>query len=152
MYKKLLFLLCMSLTAQGLAQEFTKEDAIKVVDTFFDGFHKGDTTIMRSVLLKEVALNTVYTAADGDKRLNQGSVDRLLIAIADRPEDQVWKEELLDYKVEIDGDLAQVWTPYRFSVNGNFSHCGANSFTLVNTNDGWKIQNLIDSRRKATCD
>lgn len=152
MIKNIFLLFAFSFSLNCLAQDFTKADAIKVVDTFFDGFHKGDTTIMKSVLLKQVALNTVYTAPDGDKRLNEGSIDRLLTAIADRPDDQVWKEELLDYKVQIDGDLAHVWTPYKFSVNGNFSHCGANAFTLVQTNDGWKIQNLIDSRRKEGCE
>lgn len=152
MLKNTLLLICLAIAGQGLAQDFTEADARNVVDTFFEGFHKGDTTMMKSVMLKEVPTYTVYTATDGEKRLVEGSADRLLDAIANRPKEQVWKEELLDYAVQIDGDLAQVWTPYRFSLNGDFSHCGANAFTLVQTNEGWKIQSLIDSRRKADCD
>ena len=30
--------------------DFSKEDAIAIVDTFFDGFHKADSLIMNSVV------------------------------------------------------------------------------------------------------
>ncbi|NQX77139.1 nuclear transport factor 2 family protein [Gilvibacter sp.] len=152
MNKKLIFILacCFSLTAT--AQEFTQADAQGIIETFFEGFHKGDTTLMKSVMLKDVDLNTAYTTPNGEKRLARGSVDRLLEGIANRPPEQVWKEEILSYEVQIDGDLAHVWTPYRFYVNGQFLHCGANSFTLVQTQNGWKIHHLIDSRRKGDCD
>ncbi|MCY7422961.1 MAG: hypothetical protein LH478_14610 [Chitinophagaceae bacterium] len=53
--------------------------------------------------------------------------------------------------VKIDADLASVWTPYQFYFNGKFSHCGVNSFQLVRLNGQWKIQYLIDTRRKDNC-
>ncbi|MFT2543406.1 hypothetical protein ACMWP9_36050, partial [Escherichia coli] len=53
--------------------------------------------------------------------------------------------------VKIDADLAIVWTPYQFYRNGTFSHCGVNSFQLVRLNGRWKIQYLIDTRRKTGC-
>lgn len=53
--------------------------------------------------------------------------------------------------VKTDGPLAIVWTPYRFFYKGNFSHCGVNSFQLVRFNGVWKIQYLIDTRRKSGC-
>lgn len=153
MFDKFLLLIAILLTTQSVAQQqFTQADARAVVDQFFEGFHKGDTTMMKSVLLKEVPTYTVYTTPEGEKRLVEGTIDRLLEGIANRPEGQIWQEDLLSYSVQIDGDLAQVWTPYRFSLNGTFSHCGANAFTLVQTDDGWKIQSLIDSRRRADCD
>ena len=152
MFRRISLFLLLSFSFSVQAQDFTQEDAKAVIDTFFEGFHKGDTTLMRSVLLKEVPTYTVYTTPNGEKRLVTGSVDRLLEGIAQRPAEQVWKEELLDYSVQIDGDLAQVWTPYRFYLNGSFSHCGANAFTLIQTNDGWRIQSLIDTRRKGSCE
>jgi len=54
--------------------------------------------------------------------------------------------------VKIDGPLAIVWTPYKFYFNGKFSHCGVNSFQLVRFNGVWKIQYLIDTRRRAGCE
>ncbi|HNJ29817.1 MAG TPA: hypothetical protein PLQ40_12740, partial [Ferruginibacter sp.] len=54
--------------------------------------------------------------------------------------------------VRVDGALAIAWTPYKFYFNGKFSHCGVNSFQLVRFNGEWKIQYLIDTRRKAGCE
>ncbi|MDP1843604.1 MAG: nuclear transport factor 2 family protein [Sediminibacterium sp.] len=53
--------------------------------------------------------------------------------------------------VKVDGPLAIVWAPYKFYKNGVFSHCGVNSFQLVRLNQQWKIQYLIDTRRKDNC-
>jgi len=57
-------------------------------------------------------------------------------------------EKLLDYKIQIDGPLAHVWTPYEFYVNGKLSHSGVNSFTLFKEKDAWQIIHIIDTRRK----
>jgi hypothetical protein len=73
------------------------------------------------------------------------------LAIAKRPQEQKWDERLLGYNVQIDGSIAHVWTPYEFWFNDTFSHCGANAFTLVKTDTGWKIIHIIDSRRKNSC-
>jgi hypothetical protein len=102
--------------------------------------------------MENAKLQSAYSAKDGTQQISDGKASDLLKAIASRPKDQQWEERLLDYQVHIDGNLAQVWTPYEFWLNGNFSHCGANSFTLVNTDSGWKILTIIDSRRRDTCD
>lgn len=131
--------------------DFTEANAIAVVDQFFDGFHKGDTTIMKAVLAENALMQTAFATPQGENRLSEGSVDNLLEAIANRPDTQQWEERLLSYRVNIDGNLAQVWTPYEFYLDGNFSHCGANAFTMVKTDSGWKINYLIDSRRRSSC-
>ncbi len=62
-------------------------------------------------------------------------------------------DERIEFEtVKIDGNLAMVWTPYKFYYKGKFSHCGVNSFQLVKLNNEWKIQYLIDTRRKAGCE
>ncbi|HUM64696.1 MAG TPA: hypothetical protein PLV32_02570, partial [Chitinophagaceae bacterium] len=53
--------------------------------------------------------------------------------------------------IRVDGPLAIVWTPYHFYYNGRFSHCGVNSFQLVRFEGVWKIQYLIDTRRRQGC-
>lgn len=121
------------------------------VDVFFDGFHKGDTTKMKSVMSPNMRMQNVYVNKEGSQVISYIRAEDYLAAISNRPPNQIWQEKLLDYKVLIDGNLAHIWTPYQFWVNGNFIHCGANSFTLVSTDDGWKILNLIDSIRIAHC-
>jgi hypothetical protein len=61
-------------------------------------------------------------------------------------------EQIVFETVKVDDDLAMVWTPYRFIFNGKFSHCGVNSFTLVKLNGEWKINYVIDTRRKEKCE
>ncbi len=140
-----------SFTSLYAQQSFTEADAKRLVDTFFEGFHKGDTIKMRSVMVPGAVMQTAFATPDGKNMLSEGSVDKLLDAIANRPAEQVWEEKILDYKVQVDGNLAHVWTPYEFWFNGSFSHCGANAFTMAKTDGGWKIIHLIDSRRKEGC-
>jgi hypothetical protein len=54
--------------------------------------------------------------------------------------------------VQVDGPLAIAWTSYKFYLSGQFSHCGVNSFQLVRQSGQWKIQYLIDTRRKQGCE
>ncbi len=62
-------------------------------------------------------------------------------------------DEQISYEtVKTDGTLAIAWTPYKFYYKGKFSHCGVNSFQLVKIHGNWKIQYLIDTRRKKGCD
>ena len=130
-----------------------KEQAVKAsVETFFDGFHKGDTTLMKSVLADKVLVQTAFKNKEGkDVLRDDGDISNLLNAIAKRPDDQKWDERLLNFSIQVDGNMANAWTPYEFWLNGEFSHCGVNSFQLFNDNDTWKIIYLIDTRRKADC-
>ena len=53
--------------------------------------------------------------------------------------------------IKIDGPMAAVWAPYEFYYKGNFSHCGVDHFVMVRIKNEWKIQYLIDTRRKEGC-
>ncbi|MCW8981120.1 MULTISPECIES: nuclear transport factor 2 family protein [Altibacter] len=150
--KFVVLLLCVFSVSLTFAQTaLTEAEAKEVIDVFFEGFHKGDTLKMRSVMAEDMVMQTASSDAEGNHKISNGKASDLLLAIANRPETQQWDERLLDYKVQIDGNLAHVWTPYEFWFNGQFSHCGANAFTLARTNAGWKILHLIDSRRKTDC-
>jgi len=39
--------------------------------------------------------------------------------------------------------IAVVWTPYEFHVNGEFSHCGVDAFSLVRIDGQWKIAGIV---------
>jgi hypothetical protein len=42
----------------------------------------------------------------------------------------------------VSGGVAMVWMPYDLYVNGAWSHCGADVFTLVKSNGKWRIASL----------
>lgn len=42
-------------------------------------------------------------------------------------------------EVRVNGTIGMVWYPYDLYVNGKWSHCGVDVFTLVRTDAGWRI-------------
>lgn len=134
------------------AQEKEEKKAIKtVIATFFEGLHKGDSSIVKPTLHKDIKIQTTSTNREGEHILQTDSKEKLLTSIANKKPEHVYLEKLLSYDIKIDGNLASVWTPYEFYFNGKFSHCGANSFQLFNNNGKWEITYLIDMRRRAGC-
>ncbi|TBN18992.1 nuclear transport factor 2 family protein [Hyunsoonleella pacifica] len=132
------------------AQEDDSKLAKSTIETFFEGFHKGDTALMKSVMADRIIMQTAYKNKEGKDVLVANTPDDLINAITERPEDQKWDERILDYTIKVDGNMANVWTPYEFWFNEEFSHCGVNSFQLFK--DGtWKIIYLIDTRRRFNC-
>lgn len=134
------------------AQTVETKRVQEAIDTFFEGFHKGDTVLMKTVMLGKFPTQSTFVNKDGKDVIQTGDSNELLQAIAKRTADQKWDERLLDYVIKVDGNMASAWTPYEFWFNGNFSHCGVNSFQLFNDNGQWKIVYLIDSRRRSGCE
>jgi hypothetical protein len=150
--KNYLFTIVLTITTGSFAQaSFTEAQAKGMVETFFEGFHKGDATIMQSVMATDVTMQTASTNKEGKHIVSTGNGQDLLNAISNIPADQIWEEKILGYNVQIDGNLAHVWTPYEFWLNGAFSHCGVNSFQLIKMEETWKIIYLIDTRRREGC-
>jgi len=121
------------------------------IDTFFEGFHKGDTLMMKSVMMDKVLMQTAFKNKEGNDVLRTDKPGNLTKAIANRPDTEKWDERLLDYVIKVDNNMANAWTPYEFWRNGTFSHCGVNSFQLFNDNGQWKIIYLIDTRQREGC-
>ena len=133
------------------AQKNIEEEAIReVIATFFKGLHKGDSAVVSKTFHKDIKIQTT-TTQKGKKILVTEAKTKLLTGIAAKDPKHVYFEKLLAINVQIDGNLASVWTPYEFYFNGTFSHCGANSFQLFNNNGLWQITYLIDMRRRTNC-
>jgi hypothetical protein len=57
-------------------------------------------------------------------------------------EDQELLERMWEPVVQVHDRVAMVWTPYDFYLNGAFSHCGTDVFTLLKESEGWKIASI----------
>src|SRR3546814_4268831 len=53
--------------------------------------------------------------------------------------------------VEIDGDIAMVWAPYTFLLDGKPHHCGIDHFDLIREGIQWKVLNVTWSQRTTGC-
>ena len=150
-----LFLLFANTTisfAQNSTEIKATEDSIRtVVNNFFTGMKSADTVLIRSTLSASIQFNTIVSDAVGNaKKCEQESVNDFLVSISKYPVGQL--DERIEFEtIKIDQMLATVWTPYKFYFKGNFSHCGVNCFQLLRYKEGWKIQNIIDTRRRQDC-
>lgn len=152
MQKSILFVIVLVISFSLNAQENKVKTDIKlVVDTFFKGLHKGDSTLMASTLHKNIKIQTTSNMRGPNGFLQTDSIKKLLTAIANKNPEHVYLEKLLSYDIKVDGNIASVWTPYEFYFNSTFSHCGANSFQLFKENEQWKIIYLVDMRRRDNC-
>ena len=136
------------------AQNSSEEKAVKTtIENFFKGFHKGDTTLLKKTIHKNLKAQTTFTNKKGENILRTSKdVYQTLVNFAKnvKPTDD-YDEKILSYEIKIDGNLASVWTPYEFYNKGKFSHCGVNSFQLFNNNGNWEIIYLVDTRRRGSC-
>ena len=117
----------------------TAEDSVKaVINKMFTGMKAADPVILKSSFADSMVLQTISRNKEGQ-----------LIVSNESPGNA--DERIVFDVVKVDGPLAIAWTPYSFYYKGKFSHCGVNSFQLVRFNGEWKIQYLIDTRRKQGC-
>lgn len=150
--KSIILILSLSLTLQGFAQELlSTQNAKIIIDIFMDGYRTGDTIKMKSVMHPNMTMNRAYLNKEQENILMYIRTTELLKYAATKGKSLNWDEQLTDYIVNSDGNLAHVWAPYEYFLDGKFSHCGANSFTLVYTDESWKILHLIDSLRIGSC-
>ncbi len=149
--KYTLLLIAILCTTLVNAQTDETANVKAAIDTFFEGFHKGDTTLMKTVMMGKFMTQTAFKNKEGKDVLRTDDSSKLIEAIAKRPVSQKWDERLKDYIIKVDGNMANAWTPYEFWFNGNFSHCGVNSFQLFHDNGQWKIIYLIDTRQRSGC-
>ncbi len=133
----------------GRARAQSDEQAVKTVLTrMFDGMRTRDTAMMRSTMLPSTLLER--TTPDGlgaPIQMNQ-FIDR--VGAGSGPGGD---EQIKNPKVEIDGNLASVWTYYTFTPGGKsqVDHCGVDAFLLRKGSDGWKIFHISDTSRNDGC-
>ncbi|MEX0313092.1 MAG: nuclear transport factor 2 family protein [Allomuricauda sp.] len=132
--------------------EIDEKQAVKqVIETFFDGFHKQDSAIMKSTVADHVVLQTTGRNKEGKTMFRTEEFANLITSITSIPDSISFQEKLTSFSIQVDRTMANAWVGYEFWLNGNFSHCGINSFQLINFDGEWKIIYLIDTRGRAGC-
>jgi hypothetical protein len=130
-----------ALLAAPLAAEPTPEqaEAIAAADAFFAALRSDDKT----ALAREMdSAGTIYIH---DRRDPAGS-EVTIVPVAKHLENWTKSPPGLDERmvyqtVLVDGDMAQVWGPYRFMAGGKTTHCGINNMSLVKREGRWRVAN-----------
>lgn len=125
----------------------SEEDLVKAtVNQLFNGMKTSDSILIRKSFSKNAVLQTITKTGE----VKNENINDFVLSIS-KAEKQSLDERITFSNILIDGNLASVWTPYEFYYKSQFSHCGVNSFQLVKSNNEWKIQYIIDTRRKDNC-
>jgi hypothetical protein len=130
----------------------TVEDSVKAtVNALFTGMRTADSAMVESAFADSAILQGIGRNREGNTVVTNQPVSGFSSFVAKVKAGDA--DERITFEiVRIDGPLAVVVTPYQFYYKGKFSHCGINTFQLVRFRDGWKIQYLIDTRRREGCD
>ncbi len=149
-YLKPILAFLMLISIETFAQ--SEEEAVKqTVMNLFQGMKTSDTSLLRSAFSPSAIMQTVVKNKEGKVVIHSEPVDSFVAFIA-KPHKEVYDERISFSIVKIDGELAIAWTPYHFYLDDKFLHCGVNSFQLVKLNGSWKIQYIIDTRRRQGCE
>ena len=112
---------------------------LETVQKFFDSIEFRDRQLLESILVPNSLNISARELDDGEAQFNVMSYDEVVTALT-RPGRNA-KERSWDETVMIQGNIAVVWTPYDFHVDGVFSHCGIDSFQLIKQDGQWLISN-----------
>jgi hypothetical protein len=112
------------------------------VTAMFDGMAKRDAAAIKeptlpggTMVLMRDGKPTLMTFEDFATRVGKPGTTKI-------------EERIHDPLVRIDNDLAVVWAPFEFLVDGKVDHCGTDLFNLVRKDGKWLIASVADTGRK----
>jgi len=138
---------CVLAPAAARAQSDSAQ-VLAVVQRLFDGMRASDSAMVRSTMASIIRFAEVNDRAT-PPRIESDSVNEWLGAVS-RSRNR-WDERIYDVRLRLDGNLAQVWAPYTFYLDGKISHCGVDALELLKDPSGWKVTQLADTRRRDNC-
>jgi len=150
--KRILILLTAALVISTFIKAQSAQDSVKaVVNQLFAAMKNIDASKLKETFADGAVLQTISRKQDGSFFVQDEKVNDFAESIGKAKKDSL-DEQIVFETIKIDGPLASVWAPYKFYYAGKFSHCGVDSFQLVQINGRWKIQFLIDTRRRQGCE
>ena len=141
--KKIFFLLISSFS---FAQNTSEKEIIKPIENLFQAMKSADSLGVKNAFSGSAIMQTFGK----NQEIRTDKVEDFAKQVGASQAGDL-DERFTISKILVDGNMASVWVPYQFYYKGNFSHCGVNSFQLAKINKEWKIQYIIDTRRKK-CD
>jgi len=119
------------------------------VNALFDGLARRDGAIILAAMRPDASATVAVEKADGTRDVRRMTAAEFASHVKPGPER--FEERLTDPAIEVDGDIAMVWSPYVFLVDGKVQHCGVDHFDVVRQNGSWKVANVTWSQRTTGC-
>jgi hypothetical protein len=123
---------------RDLVRAADEASARALADTALAAITRGDFVALAELMLEE---GRTFSARERAGNIVYGSRTR-----AQERETKVTgtiAERGFDLQVRVSGPLATVWVPYDLYLNGQWSHCGVDAFTLLKVGGQWRIASLV---------
>jgi aryl carrier-like protein len=122
-----------------------QRQALAAVDALFAAMGQHDVNAARRLILPDAHFAVLLP--DGKVRIEPDTA--FLDTLGKHKE--AFLERIWNAQVTVQGNLAQVWAPYDFHLDGKLSHCGIDSFSLMRTADGWRVAGISYTVQKTGC-
>ncbi len=135
-------------TRSGLDRDISSVDSaeqqavLAPITQLFDGMSKRDAAMIKKPLLSG-GMMVLMRDGKPTQMTFEDFADRL-----GKPGTTQIQERIHDPLVRIDHDLAVVWAPFEFLVDGKVDHCGTDLFNVVRADGQWVIASVADTGRK----
>ena len=147
----ILYLFTHHVQSQNASIKKDSTEVQNVISNLFDGMVEGDSIKVKKSLHKKVIILSSNKNRKNMNEIKEVSMNEFLNEIVSSKLEE-WNEKIWNITIELEDSFARVWTNYSFYIDSQLSHCGVKSFQLVKeTNENWKIVNIIDSKKKNGC-
>jgi hypothetical protein len=137
-------ILVTSFALRSQAQSAEEQAVLAPIHAMFDGMSKRDAAAIKAPTMPG---GSMVLMRDGKP------AQMTFEAFAERvgkPGTTKIEERIHDPLVKVDNDLAVVWAPFDFLVDGKVDHCGTDLFNLIRVDGKWMIASVADTGTK-TC-
>lgn len=126
-----------------------EQEVLAVADNLFETLTARDKAKALTFFRPDGAAQAVVEKADGSRAYRHMTWPQFLDGIPDTGPKFV--ERLTSPAVEIDGDIAMIWSDYVATIDGKVAHCGVNHFDLIREGGRWKILKITWTQRTTGC-
>jgi|SRR5271170_1723874 len=124
----------------------TEEQAVLApVQAMFDGMARRNAAAIKEPLLPGATM-VVMRAGNLTQMTFEAFADRV-----EKSGKTHIEERIHDPLIRIDNDLAMVWAPFVFLVDGKVDHCGTDLFNIVRKDGKWLISSLAADVGRKDC-
>ena len=109
------------------------------IHAMFDGMSKRDAAAIKAPTLPGGALVLMRNGKPTQMTFED------FAARVSTPGTTQMEERIHDPLIRIDNDLAVVWAPFDFLIDGKVDHCGTDLFNMVRVDGQWLVASVADT-------
>ncbi len=122
---------------------------VGVAESLLRAISTRDTTLARRLMVPGAQLASIPDPAGPTTASRTQGDSAFMATLANGT--QRYLERMWSPSVFLQGSLALVHAAYDFHLDGVFSHCGVDTFTLVRSRGEWRITHVAYTTQRAGC-